>query len=81
MRKIILLFLLLAGCSTVKIDTTAPDGTACHAERQAFFMASSAIQGDACGGKVGVAGSKADSDAMAAVVGAAIAASLQGVGK
>ena len=76
MKRIIFIVtvLLLAGCSTVKVDVVKKDGTTCHAERQAFFMTSSAIQGEACGGSIGASSSKADTEALAAVVSAAIAA-------
>lgn len=69
--------LLLSGCSTVVIDTAQPDGTACHAERIAWFMSSSAIAGDACGGSIGADNSKADAAAMATVLSAAIAAAMK----
>ena len=78
MRMILigLVALLLVGCSTVKVDVVKKDGTTCHAERQAFFMTSAAIQGEACGGSIGESGSKADTEAMAAVVSAAMTAAM-----
>lgn len=75
----IMLLLALSGCSAVRVDTVTADGRECHASRTAWFMTSDAINGEVCGGRLGSTGSRTDTDALAAVVSAAVSGAVNAV--
>ena len=79
MKLLLIVCAFLAGCSSVKVDVTKPDGGECHASRTAFFMSAAEISGEICGGKIGVKGSGADTEALSAVTSAAISAAINSV--
>ena len=74
-----ILILVLQGCGTVQISTTKPDGTTCTANGQVFMMSAQTLQSKACGGNLGATAPGVDAEAMAAVMTAAIAASVKAV--